>query len=62
MHITISIDTSNAAFEDGRELSRILKELAFRMDGWKGAPGLNQTFPLYDINGNTVGHFEARED
>ena len=53
-NITITIDTSNAAFDDNQgahEIARILRELADSYD----ANGL-QFHKLYDINGNPVGY------
>lgn len=52
--ITIKIETSNAAFEDGNkglEVARILRTLADQVDdsGWF------RFRSLYDANGNKVG-------
>jgi hypothetical protein len=56
----IEISTDNAAFHpEGEdhyhgptdEVCRLLRELADRLDG-----GMVETCPLYDANGNCVGH------
>lgn len=53
MNITIKINTDNAAFEDGSELSRILHKLADKVDGRDDTTidGIR----ILDINGNIVG-------
>ena len=59
--ITITIETSNAAFDDCErgEISRILRTLCRELNG-DMRTGQNG---LYDINGNTCGRFEiARDD
>jgi hypothetical protein len=51
--IRITIDTGNAAFDDGNreaEVARILRAAADRIEA--GA----EDFSLRDFNGNTVGH------
>lgn len=57
MKATITIDMDNAAFDGrkGRELARILRQLA----GTVGSTKLRDSddFKLRDINGNTVGTF-----
>ena len=62
MRVTIEIDTDNAAFEDGlqREVSRILHEVAHRVDGTvltntKMLLKRGAVYPLQDLSGNTVG-------
>lgn len=57
MKATITIDMDNAAFDGrkGRELARILRELASNVRGIKGLG--DGDFKLRDINGNTVGTF-----
>lgn len=64
MNITISIDCDNAAFHPmpGYELSRILSDLAQKMEcdltDLADQDGeVNR--PLLDINGNRVGYFEV---
>ena len=55
---TVSVDTGNAAFDDGEEgaeLARILRDLADRIESRACVSG---SFRLFDINGNPVG--EAR--
>jgi hypothetical protein len=56
MKIHIEIETDNAAFEGGnagREVSRILRELATKLEDW---PGENEwAIGLRDFNGNKVG-------
>lgn len=53
MTLTLKIKLDNAAFEDGPELARILKELAKSMaDEY---PPIRRDHALYDINGNHVG-------
>ena len=54
--ITIEINTTNAAFEEGYkniEVARILKEFANGLEEYSYAPTI-----LKDINGNTVGRVE----
>lgn len=61
MKLTITIDRDNAAFwEDAsREASRILRDMADRIDGHPHfSPGHSQ--PLFDINGNEVGYFDVK--
>ena len=57
---TVKIDTDNDAFQEGDEdsyhapcdeICRLLRELADRLEG-----GMVETTPLYDSNGNCVGH------
>lgn len=52
MEVAIFIDCDNAAFEDEpeREVARILRELAAKLDA-----GERFDQPLYDSNGNHVG-------
>jgi hypothetical protein len=53
MNFKLSIDCDNDAFEDcNTELSRILRELADKLDN-----GVTQAI-LRDYNGNTVGQAE----
>lgn len=54
----LSIDTGNAAFEDGaaQEVARILRELADRIEGRACLP---DAVRLFDINGNHVGDAKA---
>jgi hypothetical protein len=47
----ISIDCSNAAFEDSGEISRILRNLADRFENGD----IPDELPIYDLNGNKVG-------
>ena len=51
---TLKIETDNAAFAEypGKEIARILREIASAVETVGGAPS---TYPLKDINGNTVG-------
>jgi len=67
MRFWVSVDCSNAAFEDAGELPRILRGLADRLEGDAGIleregfseeyanPVRPQRIPLRDINGNRVG-------
>lgn len=59
MKLSLSLNTSNAAFEaqSGTETARILRELADKLDGGDILPG--ESIPLRDYNGNTVGQFKA---
>ena len=54
--ITITIETSNAAFDEdmGREVRRILGTVASRIRN-EGLHGMI----LHDVNGNTVGRLEV---
>jgi hypothetical protein len=59
MNISITIDTSNAAFEDNPdELSRILTELA--AEAYQKGTGVHAFYdhPIKDAYGNTVGHIK----
>ena len=54
MNIVITIDTENAAFDDGqtgRETARILRDLADKYQD-----GDYRQLILHDINGNSVGN------
>ena len=48
----IYLNTGNAAFEDGDEASRILRQIALRL---AVGDGINN---LFDVNGNKVGHVD----
>jgi len=55
MRFKLIITTDNAAFADDNahiEVARILRELANRL---VNEDGLSESYPLRDINGNTVG-------
>ena len=54
MDITITINTDNAAFEGAEveEVSRILSELAWKIED----NAYIDDCSLKDVNGNTVGH------
>lgn len=57
MNFLLNISTDNAAFEEGgleAEVSRILRELADRIDGVHVEP--EQPLRLFDVNGNRVGY------
>lgn len=57
--MTITIGTGNAAFDSGnkgREIARILRELADKIEEYGDAYGAT----LRDINGNTVGHVRGK--
>jgi len=51
MKLTININMDNAAFEDGDELSRILRTVAFELEDHYEPDERN----IRDINGNKVG-------
>ena len=56
----VEIDIDNAAFEDSSEVSRILRDLADRVEVQvvEGEVTVNRTADhvvLRDVNGNTVG-------
>lgn len=57
MDFYLHINMDNAAFDENRvgELQRILLNVAGRLEG--GYPGT-----VRDINGNTVGQFDIKED
>lgn len=64
MTITITINTDNAAFEDSGwtlETARILREAARRIQH-NDPEETEDSFNLYDINGNTVGRVEVKND
>lgn len=55
----LSIETVNAAFDEGRapyEVARILRDLADRIESRACLPVF---VPLYDVNGNRVGEAKA---
>ena len=54
--IKITLNTENSAFEDTSEVSRILNKLAQDLEEGK------LPLKLRDINGNTVGFVEYKED
>lgn len=62
MTVHITINTDNEAFDDGMEgsteVSRILRELSTRIYHDEGL----EKMMIRDINGNTVGKLEVRED
>lgn len=57
MKCSIEFDCDNAAFEDepSTEIGRILRDAAERIG--EG----NFDFPLYDVNGNNVGHAKVHD-
>lgn len=59
MKITITIETSNAAFDDGQggalEIARILRVQADRFEGQSLERGMIRERTILDANGNTVG-------
>ncbi len=61
MKATIKIEMDNAAFEEenGREIARILRKLAARVENQNVMDGYQ--FPLIDVNGNKVGTVEITE-
>ena len=61
MKATIEIEMDNAAFDDGsgRELARILGELAAKVSRVEITPG--RGWNLFDVNGNKVGTVEITE-
>lgn len=54
MLFRLTIDSSNAAFDDAAEVARILRELALTIE----AEPNRSKGPLRDVNGNTVGAWE----
>ena len=62
MNITVTINTDNDAFERDyfREIERLLIEAATRFKR-ELSNGIG-VFKLQDVNGNTVGQVEAKED
>jgi hypothetical protein len=62
----LSIDTTNAAFVPfpGRELARLLRRQADRLDGTTGELDAHKVDggKLLDANGNTVGAWEYEPD
>lgn len=64
MKFTITINTDNAAFDDGErgsETARILRAIASHIDG---EPVAEPTFyaTIHDINGNDVGRWAFKAD
>ena len=61
MKLTLTLNTDNAAFEDGSEVSRILHNLAHSLASLGHYDNLLQAYneegeqKLRDINGNTCG-------
>lgn len=66
MLFKVEIETDNAAFEDSGELSRILHELADRVEVQvvDGHVAYNRDgdWPVRDVNGNRVGSAWLEED
>lgn len=70
MRATITVEMDNAAFAvpdtecgtaaDGRELARILRRLAIRVDEYTILES-SADFPLFDTYGNKVGTFTVTE-
>ena len=62
MKFTLEIDMDNAAFEgqNGAESARILDTLTKRLSEYNLETG--DTFPLRDLNGNSVGRAVVYED
>lgn len=60
---TITIKTDNAAFEGGvgEEIARILKRVAKGLEEESAFLCFSETMPLYDTNGNQVGHIRYVE-
>lgn len=52
----MSVNLDNSAFEDNGELSRILREVADKIDRLRSYP-----FTIRDINGNSVGKADVIE-
>ena len=59
MKATITIDMSNAAFEDPQELPRILKDLAERLEQ-RGSFEPGDSESVRDLNGNNVGMLKIK--
>ena len=58
--LTVKIETDNEAFGDGArgpELARILRKIAARVED---LGSLADGAKVYDVNGNSVGHWEVR--
>jgi hypothetical protein len=63
MKFCLEITMDNAAFEESeREVSRILKELASRLDSGDYPLNLGVVFYLRDVNGNLLGQAEIKGD
>lgn len=67
MKITITINLDNDAFRDNAEATRILHRIAEKwIIGWYTSPlidgTLKNTWPVSDVNGNTVGTLEVEND
>lgn len=61
--IRIEIKTSNAAFagaDFAREVERIFRDAARKLGGL--APGDDDSGPIIDTNGNSVGRWYAERD
>jgi hypothetical protein len=63
MTFAVTIKLDNAAFDDdacGAEISRILQDLATRVDGY--SLGSIRTFQrsVFDVNGNKCGRVEVQ--
>ena len=56
MPVAIQFETDNAAFKDPAEVSRILHEIAARIQA--GDP----EGQIRDINGNTIGDYWSKEE
>ena len=63
MRITMTVAMDNEAFTDpAAEVSRILSEIALRVNLGGVDLTSEQGFRVFDINGNTVGYFDVRPD
>ena len=58
MKIIITVNEDNAAFEDSKETTRILKRFAAQFDDFRRGDRSR----LMDVNGNAVGTVEIFED
>ena len=59
MTVTITIRCDNAAFDDDRELSRILLKLSIQAE--TGGGRLENGYAIMDFNGNRVGAVTVSE-
>jgi hypothetical protein len=60
MKLKLTMDLGNAAFSDGnagREVARILHQLAVAVEQWSGANQFEEG--LWDVNGNRVGEVKT---
>ena len=60
--LTLTINMSNAAFDDGNEHFEVARILAVAASGIQEAGAVPEHAVLRDLNGNTVGEITVRRN